>query len=934
MIAPRTVPGRAVRRLRRRYAWLMLALAAPVLAAAVYVLRLQYEIVRAGALRQLATSADRRVTQLDAALGRMREDLLRVGVSVQTAGYLARAVDVDKRSLAPDTAGTHTLDALPQLLRNVAPQVILAGPAWTDGDRRDSAVERAALFAEHVQLMMLRGGRFGRVTHIDVDTEEVWIYPWMPSAQWYGELSAANAPEAIRRAAGQVDASGERGVPVEGELSWRVRTAADGQRVLTLAMVVPGSADRRLVFADAPLAALEAGPGDAGGGRFWVVDGAGELVLDHVTHDVRAGAVLGVAPPPPGRVAAALAAPVAREVGALLVAARRSSIAPWTAFHATDAAGVRRGVLLELWPYLAGGALLLVLFLAVSTYIWRHFGQPSLRLVDYLNRLSSDETAALPKVPRDWAPWLQLTRDTYAAWRDAAARERKSEALKSAIVDHALAAVVSTDAQGLIVEFNPAAERMFSYSRAEMIGRPAGGTIVAAAVLDAYVEDLRRLRRGEPPQLIGRRVELPAHRRDGTGFPVDAVLWRTQVGDETFVTASLYDLSERRAAQEEIARQREALRQAEKLAAMGSLLAGVAHELNNPLAIVMGRASLLEDKCTDPALRADAVRIREAAERCGRIVRSFLAMARSRPAVRAAVQLNDLVRGAVDLLQYSLRTSGVVLEQQLQRDLPLVVADADPLGQVLMNLIVNAQQAVAQVEPPRHVRVETGHDAGTVWLRVADNGAGIAPADRERIFEAFVTTKAEGVGTGLGLAVSRSVAVGHGGSLRLEDHSPFGRGASFRLELPLQPAPAQAPVAPAAPPLVPPAATASAPRVLVVDDEPELASMMRAALEAAGHKVVTAESGAVALALLGEGRFDVVVTDLRMPGIDGGALWRVVREHDAALARRFVFVTGDTLSPLPVELRRDGGAEVLEKPFAASDLVERVRRCVAGAGPA
>jgi two-component system NtrC family sensor kinase len=420
---------------------------------------------------------------------------------------------------------------------------------------------------------------------------------------------------------------------------------------------------------------------------------------------------------------------------------------------------------------------------------------------------------------------------------------------------------------------------------------------------------------------------MTALRRDGTEFPVDMVLWRTRVGDETFVTASLYDLSERRAAHEEIARQREALRQAEKLAAMGSLLAGVAHELNNPLAIVMGRASLLEDKCSDPGLRGDVARIREAAERCGRIVRSFLAMARSRPAARVPVQLNDLVRGAVDLLQYNLRTAGVELEQRLQPDLPVVVADPDKLGQVLLNLIVNAQQAVTQAGPPRRLRLETGHDARTVWLRVADNGVGIAPSDRERVFEAFVTTKAEGVGTGLGLAVSRAVAVEHGGSLRLEDATPFGRGASFRLDLPLQPAPAEEIAAPA------PVSTAqpgSGRRVLVVDDEPELASMMRDALEAAGHEVVTAESGAVALALLDETRFDAVVSDLRMPDTDGCALWAAVRERDPGLARRFVFVTGDTLSPLPGEVRRDSGAEVLEKPFTASDLAERVRRCLAG----
>jgi len=267
----------------------------------------------------------------------------------------------------------------------------------------------------------------------------------------------------------------------------------------------------------------------------------------------------------------------------------------------------------------------------------------------------------------------------------------------------------------------------------------------------------------------------------------------------------------------------------------------------------------------------------------------------------------------------------VAVELQLYADLPAVVADADQLGQVLLNLIVNAQHALAQVEPPRLVRIETGCSAAGIWLRVADNGIGVPESNRARIFDAFVTTKAEGVGIGLGLAVSRAVAIEHGGNLRLEVASPFDRGASFRLDLPLQPVRLDAP-----PPQAGPTdATPSTGRVLVVDDEPELTAMMRDALEAAGYEVATAESGAVALALLDEARFDVVISDLRMPDMDGCALWRTIRERHGELAQRFVFVTGDTLSPLASDFRRESGADGLDKPFTASDLVQRVQRCCA-----
>ena len=500
-----------------------------------------------------------------------------------------------------------------------------------------------------------------------------------------------------------------------------------------------------------------------------------------------------------------------------------------------------------------------------------------------------------------------------------------SEALKSAIVDHALVALISTDGQGRIVEFNPAAELTFGRLRADMIGQRVSDIVMPERFRSAHEAGLARLEAGGEARVLGKRQELHALRADGSEFPIEMVLWRTDVGGAAFYTASIVDLTERRNAAQEIERQREALRQSEKLNAMGSLLAGVAHELNNPLAIVMGRATLLESKCDDSALRADAQRIREAAERCGRIVRTFLDMARQKPVQRRNVQVNDMVRGAVELLQYNLRTGGIDVELRLADALPEVLADPDQIGQVLLNLLVNTQQALSTTPRPRRVVIETGLEsqresrAPRVWLRVADNGPGISEEHRAHVFTSFFTTKSAGVGTGLGLSVSRSVIREHGGDLLLEGHGPLG-GASFRMSIPLSAAPpAPEPVA------LPDAVDAPLSRVLVVDDEPELASLMRDILEAAQFEVAHAETGAVALELLGEARFDAIVSDLRMPDMDGAALWREVRERHPLLLRRMVFVTGDTLSPAAAEFLRETGCAALEKPFAPADLVARVR---------
>ncbi|HEX3140474.1 MAG TPA: PAS domain S-box protein, partial [Rhizobacter sp.] len=175
-----------------------------------------------------------------------------------------------------------------------------------------------------------------------------------------------------------------------------------------------------------------------------------------------------------------------------------------------------------------------------------------------------------------------------------------SEALKAAIVDHALAALISTDGRGRIVEFNPSAEAMFGRKRAEVVGLLVSEVIMPERYRAPHEAGIRHLEAGGEGRVLGKRMELHALRADGSEFPIEMVLWRTNVGGTGYYTASLVDVTERFNSAQQIERQRDALRQSEKLTAMGSLLAGVAHELNNPLAIVMGRASLLEEKCDDP----------------------------------------------------------------------------------------------------------------------------------------------------------------------------------------------------------------------------------------------------------------------------------------------------------------------------------------------
>ncbi|MFO1050138.1 MAG: ATP-binding protein, partial [Geminicoccaceae bacterium] len=419
-------------------------------------------------------------------------------------------------------------------------------------------------------------------------------------------------------------------------------------------------------------------------------------------------------------------------------------------------------------------------------------------------------------------------------------------------------------------------------------------------------------------------LEQTLRRMDGSTFPGATTSRLIEYeGEPAFVT-SVVDLTERRAAEAEIQRQRETLHQSEKLAALGALLAGVAHELNNPLSVVVGYSSMLEELAQDAASRQRAARVHAAAERCARIVKTFLAMARSRPPQHGPVRLAEVVENALELAGYGLRTADIEIVRVFA-ELPAIWGDSDQLHQVLTNLIVNAQQALLQAPPPRRLWVRLRQGTGEVAIEVEDNGPGMADEVRKRIFEPFFTTKPQGVGTGVGLSVSLGIVTTHGG--RIEVRSAPGQGTCFTVLLPL-PAALPAPVEDVG-------AITAAPglqgRVLVVDDEAEIAELVAEHLRRDGLTVEVVASGRKALLRLQSERFDVVVSDLRMPDLDGPSLVAALRERHPELARRVVLITGDALGAELNEAIRDADLPVLEKPLDIAALRGQVRRMLAAA---
>jgi signal transduction histidine kinase len=368
------------------------------------------------------------------------------------------------------------------------------------------------------------------------------------------------------------------------------------------------------------------------------------------------------------------------------------------------------------------------------------------------------------------------------------------------------------------------------------------------------------------------------------------------------------------------------LLQMEKLSAMGQLLAGVAHELNNPLAVVSGQAELLQSQCAGRPEAVRAEKIVKAAERCVRIVRNFLALARERPPERTLVDVNAVVREAVELLSYELRTDSVDIEIELTERLPRLWADANQLQQVVLNLVANAHHALRQMPVPRLLRVATRNapDRHAVQLSVVDTGPGIPAEVLGRIFDPFFTTKPPGQGTGLGLSLSHGIIEEHGGSIQV-DSTP-GRGATFLIELPVGAAPAVAP----APPEVRAAVTPGPKRILVVDDEAEVAGLLVDLLQSEGHEVDVASNGSEALAKIQARAYDLILSDTKMPVLDGQGFFQELERRHPELRRRVAFVTGDVLSVDKRAFVERIGAPTLAKPFNLDDIRRVVQRLLHG----
>jgi len=365
--------------------------------------------------------------------------------------------------------------------------------------------------------------------------------------------------------------------------------------------------------------------------------------------------------------------------------------------------------------------------------------------------------------------------------------------------------------------------------------------------------------------------------------------------------------------------------QSEKLSAVGEFVAGVAHELNNPLAAVMGFAELLRDANMDSSYRRQLDLIHKAAQRCQKIVQSLLSFARRHQAERKPVSVNELVEAVLEIVAYSLRTGNIELVTALDAKLPLIMADGHQIQQVLLNIINNARQAIEAHQKDGKIRISSSLSGQSARITIQDNGPGISPENLRKIFDPFFTTKEVGKGTGLGLSLCYGIIKEHGGNI-YADSQP-GEGATFVIELPLtrELSPASAvPTSKEAEKFDPDEGASK--KVLVIDDEDAILQMVGESLRRSSFQVDMAADGETALQLIKQNHYDVTLCDWKMPGLNGQQIYERLSSINPNLRQRVIFVTGDVINERMREFLEAEKRPCLSKPFIISELRAAIRK--------
>jgi len=496
-----------------------------------------------------------------------------------------------------------------------------------------------------------------------------------------------------------------------------------------------------------------------------------------------------------------------------------------------------------------------------------------------------------------------------AAQRAQTEQLRESERRYRELVENVNDGFFLLDETGRTLLCNEQLSRIFGRTREEIVAADSWRPFLAPDSAERVLDALQRIRTA--PFGLEEDLEFTVARPDGTCVPVHMHCRTADQSGRIVWVGMVRDMTAQKALQQQ-------LLQSEKLASLGTLIAGTTHELNNKLAPILGYTQLLLEADLPEAAQTRLARIEEAAEGAKHIVESLLGFSRDSEVRREPTRVSEAIDRVLALSEAPLRRTGVNVVRHLADDLPTVFAARPQLEQVLLNLVNNAMHAMEKSDR-RQLEISAQSAGSDIEIAVGDTGCGIPAEHVSRIFDPFFTTKPVNQGTGLGLSLSYGIVRAHGGEIRVE--SQEGQGTTFRITLPVGQSHAEAPL------VSRPDAHVEAKgrlRLLVVEDE-EAVRYLLADLLADWGEIHTAQNGREALTKIGQGPYDLIFLDIRMPDMDGMTLYNVLAAEHPRAAARVVFMTGDTYDP---ETRRFLDAcrrPCVSKPFNMKDVLATVR---------
>ena len=498
--------------------------------------------------------------------------------------------------------------------------------------------------------------------------------------------------------------------------------------------------------------------------------------------------------------------------------------------------------------------------------------------------------------------------------------EERYRALVDLGADFGQAVVLQQDNEkGIAIQIfiNDEWSRITGYSKDELIGMAFTNLIhpnSRKSTIDRYKKRLKS-------ELVSSMFEISIIRKDGSEVPIEGTASGTMYKGKPAVVGYFRDITERKQAEERESQLQEELTMTSRLASVGEMAAGIAHEINNPLTGVVGFSDLLLQKDLPEEVRKDVTIIYEGAQRVASITRRMLTFARQQKQEKTSVDINDIIETTLEMRTYALGSSNIKLVKQLEGDLPKITADAGQLQQVFLNIILNAETEMVKAHKGGNLLVKTEKVDNTIRISFKDDGPGILKKNLDKVFDPFFTTREVGQGAGLGLSVSHGIVSQHSGRIYVK--SQPGKGATFVVELPIvikdEQLEMEVPTTE-----VPKAASKT--RVLVIDDEPMVQQYLNDMLTGEGYEVQVTDNASAALINVRNHQYDVILLDIKMPGTDGIDLYKHLQKTDKSVARKVIFITGDVMARNTMAFLSRTKAPYITKPFDAEQLRKEMAR--------